>query len=68
MTVSNGNQAIPRTLSNSVPAHALSDAIAANDGLMANARITYAPLAVWKEFHWTCTVTNFASLARDRSE
>jgi hypothetical protein len=57
----------PRNLPNSLPAHPLSDAAAANDGLMANARVTYAPLAVWKDFHWTCTVTSFASI-RDRLE
>lgn len=68
MTVSSCDQPIPRNLPNRLPVRPLSDAIAANDGLMANARISYAPLAVWKDFHWTCTITNFAPLAQDRSE
>ena len=68
MTVSSCDQPIPRNLPNSLLTRPLSDAIAANDGLMANARISYAPLAVWKDFHWTCTITNFAPLAQDRSE
>jgi len=68
MTVSSCNQTIPRNSANGLPARPLSDAIAANDCLMANARISYAPLAVWKDFHWTCTITNFAPLAQDRSE
>jgi hypothetical protein len=68
MTVCSCDQPIPRNLPNSLPARPLSDAIAANDGLMANARISYAPLAAWKDFHWTCTITNFAPLAQDRSE
>ena len=68
MTVSSCDQPIPRNSPSSVPAHPLSDAVAANDCLMANARISYAPLAVWKDFHWTCTITNFAPLARNRPE
>lgn len=68
MTVSSCDQPIPRNFPNSLPTRPLSDAIAANDGLMVNARISYAPLAVWKDFHWTCTITNFAPLAQDRSE
>ena len=60
MKVSSCSENSPRNLPNSLPARPLSDALAANDGLMANARVTYAPLAVWKDFHWTCTVTSFA--------
>lgn len=68
MTVSSCNQPISRNSQNSLPAPPLSDAIAANDCLMASARISYAPLALWKDFHWTCTVTDFAPLVQDRSE
>ena len=25
--------------------------------LMVNSTVTYAPLAVWKDSHWTCTIT-----------
>jgi hypothetical protein len=54
-------------LPNSLPARPLPNAVAANDCLMASARVTYAPLAVWKDFHWTCTVTSFAPV-RDHLE
>jgi hypothetical protein len=67
MKVSSCSDSGSRNLPNSLPARPLSDAVAANDGLMANARVTYAPLAAWKEFHWTCTVTSFAPV-RDRLE
>jgi hypothetical protein len=67
MKVSSCNETMPRILPNSFQARPPSEAIAANDGLMANARVTYAPLAVWKDFHWTCTVTSFAPV-RDHSE
>jgi hypothetical protein len=67
MKVSSCTESSPRNLPNSLPTRPPSDAIAANACLMANARVTYAPLAVWKDFHWTCTVTSFASL-RDRVE
>ena len=49
-------------------ARLLPAAIVAKNELMANARVTYAPLAVWKDFHWTCTVTSFAPLAQGRLE
>lgn len=67
MKVSSCSDSGPRNLPNSLPRCPDSDAIAANDCLMANARVTYAPLAVWKDFHWTCTVTSFAPV-RDHSE
>ena len=67
MKVSSSSETSSRNLANSVPARPPSDAIAANYCLMANARVTYAPLAVWKDFHWTCTVTSVA-LVRDRLE
>jgi hypothetical protein len=66
MTASSGDQCTPRNLTNSSPARPPSDAVAGKDDLMANARVTYAPLAVWKDFHWTCTVTSFAPLLQDR--
>jgi len=54
-------------VTNASVAPPLPGAIAVNNQ-MANARVTYAPLAVWKNFHWTCTVTTFAPLAQDRLE
>jgi hypothetical protein len=68
MTASSGDQYISRNSSNSSPASPLSNAAAAKDDLLVNARVTYAPLPVWKDFHWTCTVTSFAPLAQDRLE
>jgi hypothetical protein len=68
MTASSCNEPVSRNLPNNSPAGPPSDVMAANDWLMANARVSYAPLAVWKDFHWTCTVTSFAPLMRDRLE
>jgi len=67
MKISSCDETMPRNLPSSFPARPAAEAIAANDCLMANARVTYAPLAVWKDFHWTCTVTSFAA-ARDLLE
>jgi hypothetical protein len=67
MKASSCTEASSRNLPNSLPARSLSDAVANNDGLMANARVAYTPLAVWKDFHWTCTVTSFAPV-RDHLE
>ena len=68
MTASNGDQCISRISPNSSPARPSSNAVAAKDDLIVNARVTYAPLAVWKDFHWTCTVTSFARLVQDGLE
>lgn len=68
MTASSGDQCISRHSPNSSPERQLPDAVAGKDDLIVNARVTYAPLAVWKDFHWTCTITNFAPLPRDCSE
>ena len=68
MTASSGDQCISRNSPNSSPARPLSNAAAAKDDLIVNARVTYAPLAVWKDFHWTCTVTSFAPPVQDRLE
>jgi hypothetical protein len=66
MTASNGEQCISRNSPKSSPARGRSDAGAINDDLIVNARVTYAPLAVWKDSHWTCTVANFASPVQNR--
>jgi hypothetical protein len=68
MTASSGDQLIARNSSNSSAAHALSDAEAAKDHALLHTRVTYAPLAIWKDFHWTCTVTSFAPPVADRLE
>jgi hypothetical protein len=68
MTASGGDQRSSENSLNSSPARRLSDAAHAKDDLLVNARVTYAPLAVWKDFHWTCTVTSFARLVQDRLE
>jgi hypothetical protein len=57
MTASNGDQCISRNSADSLPERPEADALAIKDHLTVNATVTYAPLAVWKDFHWTCTVT-----------
>ena len=68
MTASSGDQRIARNAANSLPAHSLSQAVAAKDHLSLHTKVTYAPLATWKDFHWTCTITSFAPLVQDRLE
>jgi hypothetical protein len=68
MTASSGEQPIARTSPNALPAHVRSNVAAAKDRLLLHTKVTYAPLAVWKDFHWTCTVTSFAPLVQDRLE
>ena len=68
MTASRWNESAARNLLNTSPARRLVDAEATKDDLMVNAEVTYAPLAIWKDFHWTCTVTTFAPLTQDRLE
>lgn len=67
MTATQSDERIRRNSTNVAPARPLSGALAAND-LMAKAKVTYAPLAVWKDFHWTCTVTSFAPPPQNRLE
>jgi hypothetical protein len=67
MTVSSCEQPIARNSTISSPAQALSGAAAA-DHLLLNTKVSYAPLAVWKNFHWTCTVTSVAPVVQDRLE
>ena len=57
MTASNGDQCISGNSTDSLPERPEADALAIKDDLTVNATVTYAPLAIWKDFHWTCTVT-----------
>jgi hypothetical protein len=59
---SSGDQCISRNSSSSSPAHQLANVGVTKDDLIVNARVTYAPLPIWQDFHWTCTVTSFAWL------
>jgi hypothetical protein len=68
MTASSGEQFIARTSPHSSPAHVRSDVAAAKDRLLLHTKVTYAPLAIWKDFHWTCAITSFAPSAQDRLE
>jgi hypothetical protein len=68
MTASNGDQCISRDSPKSSLGHPLPDVVVATKDLMVNARVTYTPLAVWKDFHWTCTVRTFAPPVQDRLE
>jgi hypothetical protein len=67
MTASSGDQFIART-SNSSPAHVRLDVATAKDHLLLHTKVTYAPLAIWKDFHWTCTITSFDPPVQDRLE
>ena len=66
MTATKCDERIRRNSGNTAPLHPSS--AAGNGELMPNATVTYAPLAIWKDFHWTCTVTTFAPQARERVE
>jgi hypothetical protein len=66
MTATKCDERIRRNSSNTLPLNSSSGV--ANRELMANAKVTYAPLAIWKDFHWTCTVTSFAPPVQDRLE
>ena len=68
MTASSGDQFIARTSPNSSPAHNRSDVATAENHLLLHTKVTYAPPAIWKDFHWTCTITSFAPLVQDRLE
>jgi hypothetical protein len=68
MTASSGDQFIARNSPNNSPARARPDVVAAKDHLLLHTRVTYAPLTIWKDFHWTCTVTSFAPPVQDRLE
>jgi hypothetical protein len=68
MTVSSGNEAISKSLPNNSSPRAVSDAVRSGDSLMVRATVTYAPLAVWKDSHWTCSVTSLAPLMQERTE
>jgi len=66
MTVKSCEQPIARNSTISSSTRVLSDAATADHLL--NAKVNYAPLAVWKDFHWTCTVTSLAPVVQDRLE
>jgi hypothetical protein len=66
MPASSCNEAISRSLPNNSSSRAFSDAVPGRDSLMVKATVTYAPLAVWKDSHWTCSVTSLAPLTQER--
>jgi hypothetical protein len=68
MTASSGDQFLTSTSLSSSSTRALADVKAARDRLLLHTKVTYAPLAIWKDFHWTCTVTSFAPPVQDRLE
>jgi len=67
MPVSSCDDPISRNLRSNSPARATSDAVSIRDYPMANIAVTYAPLAIWRDSHWTCTVTGSAPMS-DRLE
>lgn len=68
MTASSCNEAISRSLPNNSSPRAFSDAVPGRDGLIGRATVTYAPLAVWKDSHWICSVMTLAPLMQERME
>jgi hypothetical protein len=68
MTASSCNEVMSRSLPNDSSPRASSNALASKDSLMVRATVTYAPLAVWKDSHWTCSVTSVAPLMQERLE
>jgi hypothetical protein len=68
MTVSSGDEPNPRISPISLSVRSPSAVRAADRSLIVDARVTCAPLAVWKDLHWTCTVTPVAPVAQDPLE
>jgi hypothetical protein len=68
MTANSCNEAISKSLPNNSSPRAFSDAVPSRDSLMVRATVTYAPLAVWKDSHWACSVTSLAPLTQERME
>lgn len=64
MTASSCDEAISSRLPNNSPPHKLFDAAPGKYCLMVGARVTYAPLAVWKDSHWVCSVMTLAPSKR----
>jgi hypothetical protein len=62
MTVSSCNEPISRNLPSSSPARASSNAVPTRDYPLVNVAVTYAPLLVWRDSHWICTVTASAPM------
>jgi hypothetical protein len=66
MTASSCDQAISTRSPNDSSPRRLFDAAPSRDCLMVKACVTYAPLAVWKDSHWVCSVTTLAPSMRQR--
>jgi hypothetical protein len=56
MPVSSCDEPSSRNLPSNSPARATCDAGSIRDYPMVNLAVTYAPLAVWRDSHWVCTV------------
>jgi hypothetical protein len=67
MPVSSCDEPISRNLASNSPARATSGATPIRDYPPVNVAVTYAPLAVWRDSHWTCTVMPSAPMS-DRLE
>ena len=62
MPVSSCDEPIAGNLPSNSPARATSDAVPTRDYPMVNVAVTYAPLAVWRDSHWTCAVATSAPM------
>jgi hypothetical protein len=60
MPVSSCDESISRNLPSNSPARSISDAAPAREYPPVNVAVIYAPLAVWRDSHWICTVTTSA--------
>jgi hypothetical protein len=61
MPVTSCDKPISKNLASNSPARATSDATPTLDYPLVNVAVTFAPLAVWRDSHWTCTVMPSAS-------
>ena len=62
MPVSSCNEPISGNLPSNSPARATSDAVPTRNYPLVNFAITYAPLAVWRDSYWTCTIATSAPM------
>jgi hypothetical protein len=67
MPVSSCDESISRSLPSNSPARSISDVAPPREYPLVNVAVIYAPLAVWRDSHWICTVTNPAPMP-DRLE
>jgi hypothetical protein len=68
MTASSSSEAVLKSLPNNSSPRTSFNAVAHRDSLIARATVTYAPLPVWRDSHWICSLTSVAPLMQERLE